>query len=432
MVADLTIITLLLLVNAFFACAEIAIVSVDRTILQQLLDKGDKRAQAVERLTDDSTRLLATVQVGVTFAAFFTSANAAVGLVVPLATLLSPFIGSASPNAAFILVTGLVSVLSLLLGELFPKKLALLYPEPIALFSAPTVEWLSKVAAPFVSLLSGATNLLLKATGNPTTNTDRAVTTDQIKTMIEIARDSGEVNEQERKMLFGVVELGDLAVRTLMVPRVQMIAIEAQATLNEARDLAGSTDYTRLPVYDKVIDNIVGILHTKDLLREWRPELAEVQRVKDLLRPVNFIPESKSAAELLKEMQRDRRHMAIVCDEYGGTVGLVTLEDLLEEIVGEIRDEYDVEEEQEFKRLGPQIGIFKLHAHLAVVNNELDLELPRDDHVTVGGLLHQQLQRPPVPGDAVIIPESEVMITVLESRQVKIEHFMPTLDEATD
>ncbi|WP_287129734.1 hemolysin family protein [Candidatus Cyanaurora vandensis] len=426
---EIGIIALLVVINAFFACAEIAIVSVDRTWLQQLLDKGDKAAQAVERLTEDTTRMLATIQVGVTFAAFFTSANAAVGLSVPLALALEPFLGEVSTNAAFILVTLGVSVLSLVLGELFPKKIALLYPERIALFVAPPLEWLSKIGSPFVKLLSFLTNILLRATGNPIHNADRAVTTDQIKTMIEFARDSGEVNEQERKMLFGVVELGDLSVRTLMVPRVQIVAIEAQQSLIAARELAGQTDYTRLPVFDKVIDNIIGILHTKDLLREWRPELGDAQKVKELLRAVTFIPESKSASELLREMQRDRRHMAIVCDEYGGTVGLVTLEDLLEEIVGEIRDEYDVEEEQEFKRLGPQSGVFKLHAHLAVVNNELDLELPRDDHVTVGGLLHQYLQRPPLPGDSVTVPDSEVIVTVLESRQVRIERLVSVADE---
>lgn len=430
MSVDLGIIAVLLVVNAFFACAEIAIVSVDRSWLQQLLEKGDKRAQSVERLTEDTTRMLATIQVGVTFAAFFTSANAAVGLANPLALTLEPYLGTAAPTSAFILVTLVVSILSLVVGELFPKKLALLHPEPIALWVAPPLEWLSKVGSPFVKLLSFLTNILLRATGNPTTNADRTVTTDQIKTMIEFARDSGEVNEQERKMLFGVVELGDLNVRTLMVPRVQIVAIEAQQSLVQARELAGQTDYTRLPVYDQVIDNIIGILHTKDLLREWRPELGDTQKVKELLRPVTFIPEAKPASELLREMQRDRRHMAIVCDEYGGTVGLVTLEDLLEEIVGEIRDEYDVEEEQEFKRLGPQSGVFKLHAHLAVVNNELDLELPRDDHVTVGGLLHLYLQRPPLPGDRVLVPDTEISVTVLESRQVRIERLVATADEA--
>jgi putative hemolysin len=421
MIINLAIIALLVIINGFFVCAEIAIVSVDRASLQQLLDKGDQRAQAVERLVQNNTRMLATIQVGVTFSAFFTSASAAVNLEEPVALALTPYLGEASSGVAFGGVTILVALISLILGELFPKKLALLYPEPIALAAAPFVEWLAQVCSLLVGFLSFCTNVLLKATGNPTTTIDRAVTTDQLKTLIEFARDSGEVNEQERRMLFGVVELGDIAVRTLMVPRVQMVAIEAQQSLAQARELAGQTDYTRLPVYDKVIDNIIGILHTKDLLREWRPDLGETQKVKELLRPVSFIPESKPAADLLREMQRDRRHMAVVCDEYGGTVGLVTLEDLLEEIVGEIRDEYDVEEEQEFKRLGPQSGVFKLHAHLAVVNNELDLELPRDDHVTVGGLLHQYLQRPPLPGDRVLVADSGVAVTVLESRQVRIE-----------
>ncbi len=431
MTADIAIIACLILINAFFASAEIAIVSVDRSRLQQWLDKGDPRAQAVENLSRDSTRMLATIQVGVTFASFFASAEAATGLTEPFSVMLKPLLGNYSGTAAFILVTIVVSTISLLFGELFPKRLALTNPEPIALYLAPPLEWLSKIGAPLVTFFSVATNLLLRATGNSTGNADRSVTTDQIKNMIEIASETGEVNDQERKMLFGVVELGDLAVRTLMVPRVQMVAIEAQQTLVEARDLAGETDYTRLPVYEKDIDNIIGILHTKDLLREWRPELGTAQRVKQLVRPVSFIPESKAAADLLRDMQRDRCHMAIVCDEYGGTIGLVTLEDLLEEIVGEIRDEYDTEEEQEFKRLGDHSGIFKLHAHLAVVNNELDLELPRDDHVTVGGLLYQYLQRAPIPGDSLVVPDTDVEVTVLESRQVKIERLEPEIAEAT-
>jgi putative hemolysin len=428
MTVEIGIIALLLIINAFFASAEIAIVSVDRTRLQQWIDKGDKRAQAVENLSKDSTRMLATIQVGVTFTSFFASAEAATGLTEPFALILEPFLGKNSGGVAFVFVTVLVSTLSLVFGELVPKRLALIHPEPIALYVALPLEWIAKIGAPFIRFFSFITNLLIRLTGNSPDQVDRAVTTDQIKTMIEIASESGEVNEAERKMLFGVVEFGDLAVRTLMVPRVQIIAIEAQSSLAQARDLAGQTDYTRLPVYDRVIDNIIGILHTKDLLREWRPELGDTQRVKQLLRPVTFVPESKSAADLLREMQRDRRHMAVVCDEYGGTVGVVTLEDLLEEIVGEIRDEYDVEEEQEFKRLGPKSGIFKLHAHLAVVNNELDLELPRDDHVTVGGLLYQYLQRAPAPGDSIIVPDTDVEVTVLESRQVRIAVLEPEPD----
>ncbi len=429
MAVDLALIALLLVINAFFACAEIAIVSMDRARLQQLLDKGDKRALAVERLSLDSTRMLATIQVGITFAGFFASAAAADNFAKPLEALLQPLIGEASETTAFISVTLVISTLSLILGELFPKKMALLHAELVALFVAPILEWCANIGSPFVHFLSFSTNVLLKATGNPTDNQERVVTTDELKTMIEIAQSTGEVNEQERKMLFGVVEFGDLDVRSLMVPRMQIIAIEAQQSLSQARDLAGQTDYTRLPVFDLVIDNIIGILHTKDLLREWRPDGTDKRKVRDLMRPVSFIPESKQAADLLREMQRDRRHMAIVCDEYGGTVGLVTLEDLLEEIVGEIRDEYDTEEEAEFKRLGPQSGIFKLHAHLAVINNELDLELPRDDHVTIGGLLYQNLQRAPIPGDRLEIADYEVELVVLEAAQVQVSRVAVVVGE---
>lgn len=412
---ELGIILLLIGVNAFFAAAEIALVSANPLRMRILADEGNRAARRVLAAMDDSTRFLATIQVGITLASFFTSATAATKLSEPLTVLLRPTLGGMAGSVAFILVTIAIAFLSLILGELVPKRLGLRHAEAIALASIRPIRLLGKLTAPIIKLLSLCTNLILKLIGSPLTNVEETISTEEIKAMVDAARSGGSVGEQERRIIHGAVELSNVSARAIMVPRVQIQSLKTTTSLEEAYQLATENAHTRLPVCEEDLDHIIGVLHVKDLIRPL-PELqATPPTIPELVRPVHYIPESKLVLDLLEEMKKNRLHLVIVRDEFGGTAGLVTLEDVLEEIVGEIRDEYDVEEEREFRQIGEHEGIFKIRASLATVNNELDIELPRDEAATLAGLFLEDLQRPPEPGDTLQI--DNVLLTVLEDGQ---------------
>jgi putative hemolysin len=412
---DLIVILFLIGVNAFFAAAEIALVSANPVRMRLLAEDGNRAARRVLVAMDDSTRFLATIQVGITLAGFFTSATAATNLSAPVAAALKPSLGKAADTLAFISVTIAIAFLSLILGELVPKRLGLRNAEAIALTSIQPIRWLGKLTAPIVRFLSTCTNLILRLTGNSLTDDEEEVSIEEIKVMVDAARAGGSVGEQERRIIHGAVELSNVTTRAIMVPRVNIEYLKTNATLEAAYQMASENAHTRLPVCEGDLDHIVGILHVKDLIRPLAELREHPPAISELVRPVYEVPETKPVRDLLAEMKENRLHLVIVKDEFGGTAGLVTLEDVLEEIVGEIRDEYDAEEEREFRRTGKHEGIFKIRASIATVNNELNIELPRDAAATLAGLFLEELQRPPNTNDSLEI--EGVKLTVLEDGQ---------------
>ena len=412
---DLAIILVLIGVNAFFAAAEIALVSANPVRMKLLADEGNRSARRVLAATEDSTRFLATIQVGITLAGFFTSATAATNLSEPLTTALKPILGEAAGTISFIGVTVVIAFISLVLGELVPKRLGLRNAEAIALSSINPIQALGKIAAPIVKFLSICTNALLRLTGNALTEEEEAVSVEEIKAMVDAAKVGGSVGEQERRIIHGAVELGNVTARAIMVPRVQIQYLKTTTSLDEAFQIVAENAHTRLPVCEDDLDHIIGILHVKDLLRPLSELKDNPPTIAELLRPVRSVPETRLVHDLLDDMKKNRLHLVIVKDEFGGTAGLVTLEDVLEEIVGEIRDEYDAEEEREFKQIGEHEGIFKIRASIATVNNELDIELPRNEAATLAGLFLGVLQRPPRSGDILVI--ENIQLVVLEDGQ---------------
>jgi len=426
---ELAIIALLILINAFFAAAEIALISISDVRMKMLADQGNRHARLVLAETEDSTRFLATIQVGITLSGFFTSATAATNLSTPIATLLAPTLGKLAEPVALISVTVAIALLSLILGELLPKRLAIRHAEDFALFAIGPIRLIGKLASPIIKLLSTSTNLLLRLTGNPIADTADAVSTEEIKAIVDAGRADGAVGEQERRMIHGAVELSHIPARAIMVPRVQIQYLKISTSLAEAFQIVSENAHTRLPVCDEDLDNIVGILHVKDLIRPLSGLLEQPPSVRELLRPVHYIPETKTANDILTEMKQNRLHLVVVRDEFGGTAGLVTLEDVLEEIVGEIRDEYDAEEEREFRQISEHEGIFKIRASIATVNNELNLQLPRDEAATLAGLFLEELQRPPEPGDR--LQTDNIQLTVLEDGQRVRVTLMPASENET-
>lgn len=424
---DLGIILLLIGVNAFFAAAEIALVSANPVRMRLMMEEGNRAARRVLAAMEDSTRFLATIQIGITLAGFFTSATAATNLSAPLATVLRPMLGNAAGTVAFIGVTFAIAFISLVLGELVPKRFGLHNAESVALAAINPIRLLGNLTAPIVKVLSLCTNLVLHLTGNPITDETDSVSTEEIKAMVDTARAGGSVDEQERRIIRGAVELSHVTARAIMVPRVQIQFLRTTDSLEDAYRFVGESAFTRLPVCEEDLDHIVGILHVKDLIRPLSELTGTVLTIKELMRPVRYYPETASVRDLLADMKKNRLHLAIVRDEFGGTAGLVTLEDVLEEIVGEIRDEYDAEEEREFRQTGEHEGIFKIRASIATVNNELNIELPRDEAATLAGLFLEELQRPPIAGDTLQI--DTILLTVLDdSQRVRVSVVQPDLE----
>ncbi|MFN3926651.1 MAG: hemolysin family protein [Pseudanabaenaceae cyanobacterium] len=432
-VIEISLLLLLIGVNAFFAAAEIALVSSSEYKIKALVENGNRHARLLQKVIADSTKFLATIQVGVTLASFFASANAVTKLGDPLAQFLTPYVGpNWSANLSFFTVTVTIALFNLILGELVPKKIALHHAEEFALFAVYPIVWLSKLSFPIVKFLSITTNFLVSLTGvSPEDNEPNDTSIDEIKAMVDAARTGGTVGEQERRIIHGAVELRHIPARALMVPRVQIQAVRVDITLEQAYQIVSENAHTRLPVYEDDLDKIVGILHVKDLIRPLPELMQNPPTIRELMRPVRYVSENHPATDLLRDMQKNRLHMMIVQDEFGGTAGLVTLEDVLEEIVGEIRDEYDAEEEKEFRRISEHCGIFKIRASIATVNNELNVQLPRDEVATLAGLFLEELQRPPLAGDRLEI--DNVVLEVLEDGQrvmVALLERPPTSEES--
>ncbi|HEY8489931.1 MAG TPA: hemolysin family protein, partial [Dehalococcoidia bacterium] len=394
---QLALIAILILVNAFFAGSEIALVAAKRGWLRQRAEEGDGRARAAVRLIQNPARFLATIQVGVTLAGFFASAVGAVSAVVLLDRTLRdvPFgpVANASGAISLVLVTVAISFLTLVLGELAPKNLALQRAERLALLAAVPIEWLSRLAAPVVAVLTGATDVVLRLLGGRPGATMPSVTQEEILSMVEAGEQEGVVEPLERRMVRGVFELGETRVYEVMVPRVDMQAIPAGTPVDEAVQAFLRAGYSRLPVYRGSVDEIVGILYARDLLRHFGGQ-QRAETIDALVRPAYFVPESKRVDELFLELQRRNTQMAIVVDEYGGTAGLVTMEDLLEEVVGEIYDEY-----QTPQRFVEEVGRDELLVSGKLPVDELNerwrLDLPTEEASTVGGLIATALGRIP-------------------------------------
>lgn len=406
--AELIFLAVLIALNAFFSASEIAVISVPKLRLKQLIDAGNKTAEVLYNLADDSSRFLATVQIGVTLLGFLASATAAVslsgGLAGALATVPIPIVAQSAQALAIGIITILLTLVTLIFGELAPKSIALAHSERIALAVARPITLLARLASPLVRFLVWITNLVAKPLGGQRRRGLPIVTEEEIKTLVDAGEESGMLEEDEKEMIYSIFEFGETLAREVMVSRVDIVALDADTPLMEAIDVIIKHNHSRVPVYQDNIDNVIGILYAKDLLkvlREKGREAANQIRLPDLVRPATFTPESKKVDELLEDMQKRRIHMAIVIDEYGGTAGLVTIEDILEEIVGEIQDEYDQGEEALIQAVSDTEWLIDARANLSDINDLLKANIPIDESDTLGGFIYESLGKVPLPGDEV-------------------------------
>lgn len=406
----------LIALHGLLAAARSAFSNVRLNRLRQREEVVNRR---VVRLAEDASQMLGTLFLGKALLAALTAAVAALTLVGPLADALGRTGLSQvwTHGVALILIVSCLACLLLVLGRLVPEAVAAAHPERWARRLAWLVYGLELALWPLVHFLVWLSNQLARPFGGMALGGTSLVTEEEIKTLVDVGEEEGVIEEGEKQMIYSIFDFGDTLAREVMVPRIDMLALEVNTPLQTALTAIIEAGHSRVPVYEKTVDHIVGVLYAKDLLAHLRGEGPEPQ-LRELLRPAYFVPETKKADDLLREMQQRRVHMAIVVDEYGGTAGLVTVEDILEEIVGEIQDEYDAEEPI-FEQVGEGEYILDARMDLDDVNSLLGTRLPTGLGDTLGGLIYSGLGKVPSPGEQLRVDSLLIEVLTVSGRRIR-------------
>lgn len=412
---------LLILANGFFAASEIAMIATRKSRIDQLLEQGVKSAAAVARLKNDPDHFLATVQIGVTLVSTLASAiggAAAIDFVKPLIEALPlPFVAQWSEPLAILLVVLPVAYFSLVLGELVPKSLALRYSEQIAFLVARPIDFLSRVSSFLVKILTASSNAILWIFGRKEAESASFISVEEVKSLIREGAAKGIFNETEKELIHSVFEFADTPVKAIMKPRTDIHAIEIGASLTDVAKSFVESGFSRIPVYEGDLDRVVGVLYNKDVFKALQ-ERSEF-RMGDHLHPAFFAPSSLPISELLKQLQRRHLALALVVNEFGEIEGLATVEDIVEEIVGEIRDEYDLEERGPVERLPDGSLIIQGSALLRELKSDFDLPFEESpDYLTLAGFVLAQLKRIPRGGEWVERNGYRLTIVDMEGRRI--------------
>ena len=413
-------------VNAFFAMSEIAIISLNDAKLHHDAENGDKKAKTLCRLVSEPNNFLATIQVAITLAGLLSSAFAAdkyadffTGLIM---SATGGIIGEAAVHTiVLVILTMILSYVTLVFGELVPKRIAMHYPERIAYSIGGVLSFFYKVFRPFVGLLGASTNGILRLFGINPKEEPESATEENIRMMLDAGNEKGTIEESEKEMINNIFEFDDRTVGEVMTHRMDLTAVELSLPIAEAVDLAISDGYSRMPVYEDTIDNIKGIIYAKDLLALIGEKNFAQRKVSDFLRPVSFIPESNSCREAFFEFQQKKIQIAVVVDEYGGTAGIVSMEDLIESVMGNIQDEYD-DEEAEYSRIDEDNFDLEGTMLLDDVAEILNIEFPDElDYDTLGCFITDMLGRIPEESEHPVVTYQNVEFTVIRTEEHRIE-----------
>ena len=406
---QLIVLFILLLLSAFFSSAETAMTTVNKIRIMSLADDGNKRAKTLMKIIDDPGKLLSTILIG----------NNIVNL--SASSLATTWTTRVFGNAFIGVATGVLTLLVLLFGEITPKTMATLSAEKFSLTYAPIIYTLMKILTPVIFLvnkLSSGVLFLLHVDPNARQNT---MTEQELRTIVDVSHEDGIIEKEERQMIYNVFDFGDSQAKDVMVPRIDMSFVSVDATYDELLTIFREDGYTRYPVYEKTTDTIIGIINMKDLLLR---DPSESFSVRSILRDPYFTYEYKSTADLLMEMKEYAVNLVIVLDEYGATAGMITLEDLLEEIVGEIRDEYDEDEEEDYQEIIAQREYTaRGSAKLDDLNERIGLHLESDDYDSIGGYIIEQLDRLPNPGESCIKDDGlKLVVDEIEKNRIELVH----------
>lgn len=415
LIMQVIILLLLVGINAFFASSEIAIISLNDKKIKKMAEEGHKKATLLYNLVSEPSRFLATIQVGITLSGLLASAFAAESFADRLTEMIRltgvPVDLSILKTLSLVAITILLAYFQLVLGELVPKRLAMQNPEKISMISIKPISFLAYIANPFVKFLTLTTNFIIRIFGgNPDVNEER-ITEEEIRLMVDVGQEKGVIRHNEKEMINNIFEFDNTDVSEIMTHRTDIVAIHLGAKLDEVIKLVVKEKYSRIPVFDEVIDNIVGILHIKDLMPLLRNDAKDSFDLTKVIRKPYFVPISKKTDELLRELQKKKTHMAVIIDEYGGTAGIVTIEDLIEEIVGNIFDEYD-EDIKEIEKIDENTYLINGVTSLDAVRQYLDAELPVDEYDTLSGFLIGQLGRIPAEDERPVIEFNGIVFKV--------------------
>jgi putative hemolysin len=412
--ASAAIVLALILIEALFVASEIALVSLRDSQVRRIAEHG-RRGAAVAKLVSDPNRFLAVVQIGVTLTALLSSAYGAVSLSGKAKDALVKHAGMSEGLAAFIGVVGvtlIISYVTLVIGELAPKRLALQRAEGAALLVGPFLDRMARVSRPIIWLLSKSTNVLVRLLGGDPDTSREAITAEEVRALVA---GNTEIAPDERDLIEEVFAAGERQLREVLVPRTEVEFLDAATPLYKAAQIAAGSPHSRYPVYRESHDEVVGFVHVRDLLDPQHS--GRSTPIGEVVRPVLYLPASKRVLAVLSEMRREGHHLAIVVDEYGGTAGIVTLEDLVEELIGDIRDEYDVEGAQARRLHGGALEVDGL-LNIDDFADETGVELPEGPYETVAGYLMAVLGHLPQVGEMTMVGGHRLSVTEVDGRRV--------------
>ena len=419
--AQLVVLIILIFVNAFFAAAEIAFISLNDAKIEKQVKEGNKKAKQIEKMLKAPSKFLATIQIGITLAGFLSSAFASDAFAEKLAPVLYDLIPAISLGAwesiSIILITIILSFFTLIFGELVPKRLAMKNYEKIAFGSIGIIRGISIVTSPFVKLLTATTNAVSKLFGVGETD-EELVTEEEIRMMVDQGEEKGTIKVEEKELINNVFELNDITVSEIMRHRTDIFAVDINISKSELLEELEEVEYrySRIPVYDETIDEIKGVIYVKDILKNINKKTF---KVKNILNEMLFVSQNRLINEVFKELQKNKKQIAIVVDEYGGTAGLITMEDIVEELVGDIYDEYD-EEEKEFEKIDENTYMLTGNMPIHEVNKLLNAEIPDGDYDTLSGYLQEELGRIPDEEETPVIETKKVTYKIEETEDKRI------------
>ncbi|EHO83489.1 hemolysin family protein [Fusobacterium ulcerans] len=415
-ISQLLFLLILTIANAFFAGAEMATVSVNKNKIKMLAENGNKNAQLLQELLKEPTKFLSTIQVAITLSGFLASASAATSFSAPLDILMTKLGIPYGETIAIIIVTVVLSFFTLVFGELVPKRIALQKAEAISLFTIKPVLFISRLTSPFIKLLSFSTGLVLQVLGMKAENLEENISKEEIKSMVEAGQANGVFNETEKEMINSIFEFDDILASEIMIPRTDVYSIDIDASIGEYLDELLETKHSRIPVFEEDIDNIIGVLYIKDLILEARNKGFENVDIRSILRKPYLVPESKNIDTLFKEMQKSKKYIAILIDEYGGFSGIVTMEDLVEEVMGNIDDEYD-DNEPKLEKIDNHIylvdGLYPVDELIDILN----IDIVSKNHNTISGYLIDTLGE--IPDNSYLDKEIKINNTIFKIKSIK-------------
>ena len=421
MISQLIVLTILILINAYFAASEIAFISLNDAKIEKQAKEGNKKAKQIEKMLKTPSKFLATIQIGITLAGFLSSAFASETFADKIAPYLYNMIPAISlgvwKSISIIFITIILSFFTLVFGELVPKRLAMKHYEKISFATIGVIRTISIITAPFVKLLTSVTNGISKIFGVGE-NEEETVTEEEIKMMVDQGEERGTIKEDEKELINNVFEFNDITVSEIMRHRKDIFSVDINISTDELLEELSKEEYrySRIPVYDETIDEIKGVLYVKDILKNINKKTF---KVKNVIKDAYFISQNRLINEVFKELQKNKKQLAIILDEYGGTAGIVTMEDILEELVGDIYDEYD-KEESEYEKIDENTYILSGSMPIFDVNKLLEADIPEGEFDTISGFLQDKLGRIPEDKEKPIIETEKVTYKIEKSEDKRI------------